>query len=78
MVQDSDIGQEEEHADRRLVIGKEDPQQGEGRPYSGVSQPEDVVSVDDSTEGRPYSGVSQPEDDEGIDQSTEGRPYSGV
>jgi hypothetical protein len=78
MVQDPDITQEEEHADRRPVTGKDDPNQGEGRPYSGVSQPEDDVSIDESTEGRPYSGVSQPEDDEGIDQSTEGRPYSGV
>ena len=77
-MQDPDITQEEEYVNREPITGKDDLKQGEGRPYSGVSQPQDDDVIDQSTEGRPYSGVSQPEDDEGIDQSTEGRPYSGV
>ena len=56
-MQDPDITQEEEHADRGPVTGKDDLKQGEGRPYSGVSQPEDDEGIDQSTEGRPYSGV---------------------
>jgi hypothetical protein len=56
---DPDISPEEEQSGDLPVAEIEDLEQLEGRPYSGLGQPNDKSSgsePDNSAEGRPYSG----------------------
>jgi hypothetical protein len=56
---DPDINPKGEQSGDLPVAETEDPEQLEGRPYSGLSQPNDKSSEDEpdnSAEGRPYSG----------------------
>ena len=59
MPRDPDTVPEQEQSPDLPVAETEDLEQLEGRPYSGLSQPNDESSgsePDDSAVGRPYSG----------------------